>query len=133
GPHHVHRGGLGKFTHIRAGRERPIAAGEHNTANPRGAVELFQRRGEFGHQRLVERVEHLRPVEGDHPDRVLGSDTDMLVRHACVLHPSGGYRAVSVASNPADRRLPTRRSAVARSKYPPTQTRYGGPSIIVTA
>jgi len=48
---------------VRAGRERPLRAGDHDGADRRVAVQLRRRGRELVHHGQVQRIERLRPVE----------------------------------------------------------------------
>ena len=74
--------GIGLVDHlldVGAGGEGLLVAGQHDRADRRVGLEIVERRGQFGDQRRVQRVERLRPVQGDDADRAAPLDEDVLV------------------------------------------------------
>ena len=76
---HVHCGRVRQLADVRAGRERPLVAGEDDAANRLVAVQLLEPCDELLHERLRERVQLLGPVQPDDRDRVVLLDDDECV------------------------------------------------------
>jgi len=78
---HLRVAPLGHRADVRAGRERLGAAGDHDHRDARVGVVAFERRLDLIGDRVVERVEALRAVEGDDRDAVAGLGQDVFVGH----------------------------------------------------
>jgi hypothetical protein len=73
------------FLDVRARCKRPLGPGQHHDRDLGISLERAQRLIELRDQLVIERVEHLRPIERGQADRPARLDQDGLVRHGCWL------------------------------------------------
>src|SRR5205085_6274969 len=64
---------------VGAGREGLFIAGQHDRADRRIGFEIVERRADLGDEGGVQRVERLRPVEGDDADRAAPLEQNIAV------------------------------------------------------
>ena len=70
---------------VGAGGEGLLAAGDQQAADRVVGLEGVDRLAELDHERPIERIERLRPVEPDDADAAFGFDDDVWVAHGCLL------------------------------------------------
>jgi hypothetical protein len=83
---YVDKGFVRHLLDVGAGGERLLGAGDHHAGDRAVGLELIDGGGQFAHQRAVERIERLRPVEPDQPDFVVGLDNDVLAADFLAAH-----------------------------------------------
>ena len=71
----------GHLLDVRAGGERFVRSGNDHAADIGVGLEAVDGVSEFAHQRGVERVERLRPIEPDQSDPAAGFDNDVVRAH----------------------------------------------------